>query len=80
MSPEFEHVEVRTDQRVVSNAARFEDGTVFVPNCQIEEGDEIEVGGEKRRVTRCKPHELRHRTGMLDETVGRLLTLEATGE
>lgn len=80
MSPEFEHVEVRTNQRVISNAARFEDGMVFVPGCEIDEGDDIEVDGDRRRVVRCEPHELQHRTGMLDETTGCLLTLEAVAE
>lgn len=77
MSPEFEHIEVRTARRVVSDAARFEDGTVFVPNCQIAEGDEIEVESEPFRVTRCEPHELRHQSGVVEQTGGCLLTLEA---
>lgn len=77
MSPEFEPVTVRTGERVISNAARFPDGTVFVPNCQIEEGQEIKVGSEPFRVTDCEPHDLQHREGMLDETTGCLLTLEA---
>lgn len=80
MSPEFEQVEVRTGQRVVPRAARLKDGRVFVPDCEIEEGDEVEVGGTPCRVTRCKPHELEHRAGTVDERSGCLLTLEATEE
>lgn len=80
MSPEFEQVEVRTEQRIVSNAARFADGTVFVPDCDIREGEEVEVGGERRLVARCERHELEHRAGMLDEATGCLLTLETIAE
>lgn len=80
MSPEFEQVDVRTDQRGLTRAARFRDGTVFVPDCDIEEGEEIEISGEKFRVTRCEAHELEHRSGMLDERTGCLLTLETIAE
>lgn len=76
MSPEFEQVEVRTDRRIVPNAARFDDGSVFIPDCRVEEGDEIRVDGERYRVTRCATYELRHRTGMVAETEGCRLSLE----
>lgn len=80
MNPEFEQVVVRTDERVVSKAVRFPDGAVFVPNCQIEEGDEVEVESKRFRVTQCEPHALQHRAGILDDADGCRLTLEPVAE
>lgn len=92
MSRKFEVVRIRRgDGSLVRDAARFEDGSVFVPGCKIEEGEEVQVDGEKKVVASCEPGELRREEvdapsgSPLASTIekrqkGCLLTFEGDGE